>query len=396
MSIHPTKPEILKRGFYSSNFWANITPYITLIHYQRIITQLLNELIESEDELTLFREILSASSDPILITDPQMKIVYVNPAWEKMSGYNINEIIGKDVDILEREKTPKKIYQKIWRSLNHNKPYRTEEVIERKKDGSECQVYSSFFPVQKNKRPIFYVQIQHDITERKRIENQKKEFLATAAHELKTPITTLKLLLNSLSKRVHKIGTTDEISKELGHMDHELNRLTGLINDILDVSRAETGKLHLKPKKIDINDLVQRTVEKIQLVVCRQKITIRKNATRTLVVADPDRIEQVIINLLTNASKFSSPQSTIEVSISQKGNLVIVAVRDHGVGIPKKDLPFIFDRFYQSKKHKSNGFGLGLYIAKQIVLNHRGRIWAESNTGKNKGSIFHFSLPSKD
>lgn len=385
---------LIPAGLSTQNFLSHLAPFITLNYYQKIIRQLSNELLEIEDELTVFRGILSAASDPILITNIQMRIVYVNPSWEKMSGYSFDEVVGHEVDSLESSRTPKKLSKKIWQSLSHNKPYRTEEVIEKKKDGSEYQVYSSFFPVQKNKRTIFYVQIQHDITERKKLENQKKEFLATASHELKTPITTLRLLTDVLGRKIaRESGIPQKKFKELSVIDHELCRLTKLINDIIDISRLETGKFHLQPQEVELKGLLTEVIGKMRLIIDDHKLTL-STLPNIVVIADPHRIEQVLINLITNAAKFSSPKTAIEISLKINGKFAQVEVHDYGVGIPKKELEFIFDRFYQVKEHLSTGFGLGLYIAKEIITQHKGRIWASTN--KTAGCTFHFCLPIRN
>jgi signal transduction histidine kinase len=176
--------------------------------------------------------------------------------------------------------------------------------------------------------------------------------------------------------------------KDLSLLNQECDRLTDLINDMLDSSRIETGKLNMNFEVFDLTELTQSTVEKIRIVTKDHKL-IFDSTPKYEVIGDKDRVEQVLINLLTNAIKYSAQKSEIAINITKQNSQVYVSVKDKGKGIPKKAHKAIFDKFYQLQRR--DGFGLGLYISKEIIKHHKGKIWVESIVGK--GSTFYFSLP---
>lgn len=326
---------------------------------------------------------------PILIASTKGKIVFVNSAWVNCTGYCQNEVAGKNPNILKSGKTSQEVYKQMWNALHNNKTFASDEVINKRKDGSEYQIQTTIFPIRHNDATKFYVQMSEDITHRKKLDYLKREFLSAAAHELKTPITTLKLLIESgLRKRADK----DEITVPVAAfklVEKELNRLTRLINDLSDVSRLETGKFNLQIDVIDIVALIQESIEQMK-TVSKGHVFVFTSCKPIAVLGDGGRVKQVIINLINNAIKYSAPNTSIELSIEQDNESVTVAVKDYGVGIPAEHRIHIFDRFYQIEENMKSGLGLGLHISKQIITQHGGRIWVESQHGK--GSTFFFTL----
>lgn len=362
------------------------------VNSRKVLSQLKFEMLNLEDENRTLRQILTASSDPILITSKDVQITYVNPAWEKLTGYTADEVLGQNPKILQSGKTPKHIYKKMWKSLFQGKAFISREVIDKRKNGSEYQIHSSIFPVRNDGDTQYYVQIQHDITGIKRMEALHKEFLSSAAHELKTPITVLKLLAQSHLYKARKLGIDSIKASELELVDRELDRVSRLINDMLDSTRFETGKMFMQYEEIDLSELIIKIVKKISIYAKSHNIIIEKIFKNKFVIADRERIEQVLVNLLSNAVKYSPDGEIITVSVVLKDKNIIVSVRDRGIGIPKSRQKLIFDRYYQVKSKSNIGFGLGLYISKEIIKRHKGKLWVESNVGK--GSIFSFSLPT--
>jgi len=359
--------------------------------YKKAVQQLAYELLDIENENQALRQILFSSTDPILITSADLKIVYTNAAWEKLTGYRFEEIQGKNPNILQSKKTPKTIYKKMWEALHHNKPFTSNELINRKKDGREYKLYSSIFPIMKNGKPLYYVQIEHDITKEKRLEDLRKDFLFAAAHELRAPITVLKLLTQSHIVKAKRSGTDIIKIKELELVDRELNRLVKLIDDILDTSRFETGKLSLDLKSVDLGKLIKKAVTVIQIYAKHHIISVGILPKKVYIIADEARIEQVLINLLSNAVKYSPQESKIIASLEVQKQKAIVSIKDEGVRISKAKQKSVFDKYYRIKNKGGNGFGLGLYISKEIIKYHHGKIWVESKKGK--GNTFYFSLP---
>ncbi len=241
---------------------------------------------------------------------------------------------------------------------------------------------------------FIFITVRNELERREALERNKDQFIALASHELKTPVTSLKVytqLLGQEAKKVnYKMG-----SQLLPKMEVQINKLTNLVNDFLDLSRIQTGKLKYRQEWFSINNLVKDVTESIQQVYHEYKIII-KGTTRKKIYADKERISQVIINLLTNAVKYSPNKKRIIVRLKDMKNAVQVSVQDFGMGIPKKEQVKIFDRFYQAKRKDKNtmtypGLGIGLFISREIVKKHNGTLRVDSI--ERKGTTFSLTLP---
>lgn len=226
----------------------------------------------------------------------------------------------------------------------------------------------------------------------KTLDQQKDAFLGMASHELKTPITSIKAFTQVLLKKAEQ----DKESKYeyiLKNINMQTDRITQLINDLLNVSHIESGKLVLKKSEFNISKLVKKAVTDIQVTTDTHEIIVKGNVTKTM-YADKNRIEQVIANLLTNAIKYSPQANKVIVSLHETAKEISVLVQDFGQGIALEDQKRIFERFYRTRENEEKnitGFGLGLYISSEIIRHHKGRIWVSSTVGK--GSLFGFSIP---
>lgn len=232
-----------------------------------------------------------------------------------------------------------------------------------------------------------------DITERKELEQRRDEFIARTAHELKTPVTTLQGYTDMLMQRLDH--GDDKAQSYAGKLNAQVRRLTILINDLLDVSRLQAGKLDLQREEFGISELAKEVVEDVQAASPTRRVVF-EGATRKKVWADRQRINQVLTNLLTNALKFSPVDAPILVRTAATRSGVSVSVQDSGIGISKQDQAKLFGRFFQAgdpSQRVLGGMGLGLYISAEIVERHHGKIWVESQQGK--GSTFTFRLPFK-
>lgn len=221
-----------------------------------------------------------------------------------------------------------------------------------------------------------------------------KDLFAITAHEIKTPLTTLKLVIQLYLQRYYENGPTVVKLEDLKAMDAEVNRLTALVNDLLDASTMENGKLNLSLQIVDLTTLIKENVERMKLY--SREHTIVVNGGKPLVdklnvVADPNRLTQVLVNLLTNATKYSPPQTTIKVNTKQHKNKVVVSIQNEGEAIPTDKQAHVFERFFQTDGGSKQGMGLGLYITKEIIEGMKGKIWLESRP--DEGNVFSFSLP---
>ncbi len=220
----------------------------------------------------------------------------------------------------------------------------------------------------------------------------RDEFLSIASHELKTSLTTVKALAQILRKDYQKSNDTRSIGM-LSKMDTQLNMTTKLVNDLLDVGRMQSGKFSLRKELFDVDRLMKNIIETAQRFTNTHKI-ILKGRVKKKIYADRDRIGQVVLNLITNAIKYSPDNTKIVVSVSRDEKNLIINVKDSGIGIPKDKYQKIFERFFRvldKPKEKTSGLGLGLYISQILLTQHKGTIRVKSKEGK--GSTFHITLP---
>jgi two-component system phosphate regulon sensor histidine kinase PhoR len=236
--------------------------------------------------------------------------------------------------------------------------------------------------------------VLRDITELRRLERVRREFVANVSHELRTPLTSIKALVETLAA-----GARDdpEVADDfLSRIDEEVDRLTGLVEELLDLARLEAGRVVLQIEPCDPVAVMVQAAERLRPHAERAGLTLRVEADAPThlpeIAVDRARIEQVLINLIHNAIKFTPAGGSIVVDAHEEPDGVVIAVRDSGVGIAPEELPRLFERFYKTDKARgSTGTGLGLAIAKHIVQAHGGTIWAESAPGQ--GTTFFFTAP---
>jgi signal transduction histidine kinase len=225
----------------------------------------------------------------------------------------------------------------------------------------------------------------------------KDRFLSIASHELKTPITTIRgqaqLALRRLSKQRSLPDDLEGVQTALERINDQTSRLTSLIDELLDVSSIRNGKAELRKRRTDLRDICREVVEDQRLLSGRS-ILLDMPSVPVKLSIDGDRIAQVLVNLVSNAVKYSPEESVVEVCVQQEQDGVLVQVRDHGKGIPEDQQAQIFETFYRTPDAEAStkqGLGLGLAISREIVERHEGQIWCESQPGK--GSSFFVKLP---
>jgi len=255
-----------------------------------------------------------------------------------------------------------------------------------------CEWFNSVLKDENGKVKTIMSLIQ-DITEQKLMEKQKDNFLSVASHELKTPVTTIKAYGQLAEELLDKKGDNDtlDIMKRMGA---QVNRLTGLIGSLLDFTKIRNGQLVYDEAPFDFNDLVQEMVVDMQKTSHTHEIK-NNPGPGTTVFGDRDKLSQVLINLISNAIKYSPESDRIVISTRTSRMGIELSVRDFGIGIPAEDLQNVFKQFYRvSGEGQSTfpGMGIGLYICSEVVTRHGGKIWVESNIGK--GSTFYAWIPS--
>jgi signal transduction histidine kinase len=231
-----------------------------------------------------------------------------------------------------------------------------------------------------------------DIHEIKELEKQKDYFISVASHELKTPVTSIKGHVQLLQEQLLQSGDA-LVQQSLKALDRQVNKLNRLIADLLDITRIQSGRFTINKQPFILNDLVTETVDDIK-TLSRTHVIEVANTSPQWVLADRQRIGQVISNLLTNAVKYSPDADKIKVQLTASQQKVTVAIQDFGIGIEPSEQQKIFQNFYRVRgkdEQTFSGFGIGLFIVGEILKPHNGTVWVQSE--KNKGAVFYFSLP---
>ena len=241
-------------------------------------------------------------------------------------------------------------------------------------------------------KPIRFVGSALDITEQKENELRKNDFIGMVSHELKTPLTSLKAYIQVLNAKA-KTGEDGFEKHALAKADLQVKKMGDMINGFLNISRLESGNLTLARQNFDLDELLTEIIDDIKITMNTHEIRFGPCPPVT-VVADKDKIGSVLTNLLNNAIKYSPKGKPIEVKCEMLPDGALVSVRDEGMGIPPQDVPHVFDRYFRvESKYMAHisGFGIGLYLSAEIIKQHQGKIWVESEP--EKGSTFYFSLP---
>jgi PAS domain S-box-containing protein len=371
-----------------------------------------------------FRELLEAAPDAIIEVDEDGRILTLNAVTEKSFGYRREELLGQPVEVL----VPDGVRAN---HAGHRAKYKAHPVTRamgsgldlhgRRKDGSTFPVEISLSPV-KSEEGFRVTAIIRDITERQQIEERlraiqtrythelelrnqqiehanryKSEFLANMSHELRTPLHTIIGFSELLAEETKGPLNVDQ-KRYMGHIQKDSQHLLALINEVLDLSKIEAGKLQLNRDAVDIAAVLDEVLASIRPRALERSLAIEAApGSPVLVDADRLRVKQILYNLVSNAVKFTPNGGRIRVEIESANGFAQISVTDTGIGIPIEEQGVIFDAFHQVGTAASGGMregtGLGLPITKRLVEEHGGRIWLESEPGK--GSRFSFTIPLK-
>jgi PAS domain S-box-containing protein len=347
--------------------------------------------LQIEQQAKLFDITLTAIKDFVYTFDTAGRFTYANSPLLELLGITLDEIIGKNFHELPYPEELATLLQTQIDQVAATGKAVTDETFYINPTGLRGYYEYIFVPVfDDNKNVVFVAGSTRDITTRKQLESQKDDFIGIVSHELKTPVTSIKAFTQVLQNRFTRAG--DEKSAVLlRKMDAQINKLTSLISDLLDVTKIEGGQLQFNEAFFSFDQLVDDVVEEIQRSANKHTLE-KQGATKKTVYGDKDRIEQVIINFLTNAIKYSPHTGTIIVKSFSENDHVTLCVQDFGAGIPKESHRQVFERFYRVSGNETiPGIGLGLYISAEIIRRQGGTIWVESEPGQ--GSTFCFSLP---
>ncbi|MEI6845512.1 MAG: PAS domain-containing sensor histidine kinase, partial [Candidatus Firestonebacteria bacterium] len=360
------------------------------------------DLSAEQESLQKFNKMFE--NNPALMTVsnyPEMKFLEVNEAFIKGTGYTREEVLGKTTGSLEMMAVGGK-FTDIAEELQRKKRVQNIEVVLKTKNGElRNGIFSAEMVETQGKTYVLTVMI--DITERKKAEMEvskavetKSEFVSMVSHELRTPLAVI-----TESVKIVFDGSCGDLNTEqkdyLEVAVRNIDRLGRLINDVLFVQKLEAGMLKFNLVEKDINLLIQTTLEPVKSLAEKKGLAFEIQSGKNIppIKMDSDKMEQVLLNLMSNALKFTD-KGKITVVTEKEENYVKVSFIDTGIGIKKEDLNKLFGKFeqiYTGSERKSGGTGLGLAISKEIIISHKGKIWAESEWGK--GTKFSFTLPLK-
>jgi two-component system phosphate regulon sensor histidine kinase PhoR len=327
--------------------------------------------------------VLNQMTDGVMIVDADGRVQLLNPAAERI--FQIKETAGMGRSIVEVVRYHQLV--DLWRKAKGGE--RESMTLEIGPQHLFLQVL--VIPL-KTALPGNSMILFQDLTQLRRLETVRRDFISNVSHELRTPLASLKALAETLQEGA--LEDPPAARRFILRMETEIDNLTQLVNELLELSRIESGKVPLSFHRIKPCDLLRPAYERMSLQAERAGLELSLDCPDQLpaVFADPDRITQVLINLIHNAVKFTPPGGKLTVSAYQDREQIVFFVRDTGVGIARKDLDRIFERFYKADRARAGGgTGLGLSIARHMIESHGGSIWAESE--EQVGSTFYFSMP---
>lgn len=362
----------------------------------------------AEEKLKLLNRAVEASNVSVMITDSDGKIIYTNPFFTELTGYPIEEAVGKSPRILNSGNQSRKFYKELWDTILSGKDW-TGEFRNKKKNGELYWESAIISPIlDKNGAVSNFVAIKEDITERKRIIDElstakekaeesdrlKSAFIHNISHEIRTPMNAIIGFSALLSEPGHSEESKNFFTETITQSS---NQLLAIINDIVDISNIEAGIINLSKEEITVNDILQRLEDQFSLMSRKMGISLQKFTPladgEARILADRTRFIQVSSNLINNAFKFTN-EGSVEFGYKSREDKLEFYVSDTGIGIPSDQLTKIFDRFYQvdyKMTRLNQGTGLGLSISKSYVDLMGGEIYVLSEPGK--GSTFYFTLP---
>ncbi len=371
--------------------------YLILAFIIGWLRQKIDSLLEKEaNEKKRFQAIIQQLPVGIIVTDARGTIEFANKNADTILstkvpiGFTVGEKFF--VKVLDSKPSPS-TQSLLAKALSTGKPVINEEFSILNKNGKKVFVEASVSPIRNSKNTIIAAaEILNDVTLQREQEKRKDDFINMASHELKTPLTSMKLYLTALKSKLPSNGDRRSL-KTLESIVYQTDRLQNLVNDLLDVSRLQTGKLSFHKERLDLGEVIKDIAEELQPSI-PHKIEIRQSVKKLPILADKFRINQVLANLITNAAKYSTSEKEIVIKMTRDKKTALVSVKDFGIGIEKEEQKKIFERLYQAtdpQSKKYSGLGMGLFISREIIKGHRGKIWVESS--KDKGSTFYFSLP---
>jgi len=351
----------------------------------------LNAQIDAlESERAKLSDVLAEISDGLLIVDAAGKVQLINRAAQEM--FNVNEVAAIDSSLIEVLRLHQAV--ELWQSAQETRLMQSA-ILEIPNRQLTLQVIAIPRSQSQNSGVLLLIQ---NLTRLRRLETVRRDFISNLSHELRTPLASLKALTETLQEGA--LEDPPAARRFLGQMETEVDALSQMVSELLELARIESGRVPLQLQAVKPGSLLESAVERLRLQAERAGLQVALAAPDLPAVnADPSRLEQVLVNLLHNAIKFTPSGGQVSVRAEpyapDPARFILFAVQDTGIGIPASDLTRIFERFYKTDRARtSGGTGLGLAIARHLVEAHGGKLWVESEEGR--GSTFYFTVPVAD
>ncbi len=359
------------------------------------------EPLEIKEKLAIDEAIITSVGDGLIITDKQGKILLMNPAASSMLRRNPKEVVGRDLietvqaadingQIIPKENRPLLTVLRTGQSFtNHAANYYVRS------DNTKFPAAITTSPIIFNTEIIGAIITFRDITHEKEVDRMKTEFISLASHQLRTPLSAIRWFLEMLlSGDAGKLN--EEQIKFLKNINDSTIRMIALVNDLLNISRIESGRIIVDPKPTHLGELLNGILQEVKLKyqAKKQKVIVSYHPDLPKINIDPNLIRAVYLNLINNAIKYTPEEGEITIIISKKAGEIITQISDSGCGIPKGEQHRVFQKFFRGSnvaRRVLDGTGLGLYLAKAIIKSSSGKLWFESE--ENKGTTFWFTLP---
>jgi PAS domain S-box-containing protein len=377
------------------------------IRLMRLVATRLAVIIENAElynEINGRRErweaVFKFADEGIVIFNKTGRVVGFNPAASRITGWDNHDVIGKPFIDVVRTVSPEGIdlsaLSPIRRILEDGEIVTKRQQLLQSKGGQTLWTEVSYSPIYNDESEVTSgIAVISNIQKEREVEAAKSDFISIVSHELRTPLTAIKGFLSMLLKQ--DFGTLTDKQYHFMHRVYQTNqRMIGLVEDLLDMSHIESGKIRLRVMPLALEPIITEVVTELSTKGLERQITLKVNRRNKLplVLADETRLRQILTNLIDNAIKYSLPKGEVVVEFKIQGNELVTSVRDQGVGITAAHIERLFQRFgriYNPMSMQAGGTGLGLYIVKNLVESHGGRIWVTSREGR--GSRFSFSLP---
>ncbi len=353
------------------------------------------KIIEESRNALKFKMATDGSVQAVAITNPDGNIIYVNPAWCQLNGYQDIEAIGQNHKILKSLDTNPEIFRKMYELITTGKAFKSEDIFNIRKDGTKYQASLTIVPIREGNETLFYVGLSEDITQRKEVDKAKTEFVSLASHQLRTPLSAIRWYSEMLlSKYVGELN--DKQRSYVQEIYHGNIRMVELVNALLNTSRIDLGTFAVEPEQINLVEIAESVILELtpQITERKQEVVKAYEGAPKEYLADPKLMRIVFQNLLSNSVKYTQVGGKIGVEISVKGSDLYLSVWDNGYGIPRHQQGQMFQKLFRAdnvRQKDTEGTGLGMYIIKAIVESANGRIWFDSE--EDKGTRFHVLMP---